>query len=344
MTKTRTARRVGRKRAALLGVLAVVGAAAAGFALAAPNKPDFALAMSPTAQSVPVGSSVTSGSTSGLSFSFNPASPVSGSTTVLTVTASPSAAVGNRSLTLAGTGGGKTRTAPFSVNVQPAAQPGFNFTVTPSSRTLSQNDSTSYAVAIARLNGFAGNVTLSVAGLPKKTSGTFSPATISGPSGTSSTLTIVSEHNAEIGTFTLTVTGSGGSPVVTRTASVTLQIAKKHDFSISGNAGSILYPGKTSDVNLTLTNPNSFVIRVTALGVSVEEQTTNAACSGTQNFTTSALVGTIDVPGNTTATLSQLGVSAPRLPKITFMNKPVNQDACKNVTVTLQYGGTAVKP
>ncbi len=230
------------------------------------------------------------------------------------------------------------------MNVQPAAQPGFNLTVTPSSRTISQDDSTSYAVAITRLNGFAANVTLSVTGLPKKTSGTFSPATISGPSGTASTLTIVSQHNADIGTFTVTVTGSGGSPLVTRTASVTLRIDKKHDFSISGNAGSILYPGKTSDVDLTLTNPNNFVIRVTALGVSVEEQTTNAGCSGTQNFTTSALVGTVDVPGNTTATLSQLGVPPARLPKITFLNTPVNQDACKNVTVTMQYGGTAVKP
>jgi hypothetical protein len=125
---------------------------------------------------------------------------------------------------------------------------------------------------------------------------------------------------------------------------VTLRIDKKHDLGISGNASSTLYPGKTSDIDLTLTNANNFTIRVTALAVSVEEQTTNVGCSGTQNFTTNALVGTVDVPADTTATLSQLGVVEARRPKITFLNTASNQDACKNVTVTMQYSGTAVKP
>jgi uncharacterized membrane protein len=347
----------------LLGVLVACAATLGGLALGAPNKPDFSLAMSPTAQSVTAGSSVTysvtitrqggfssaialsvTGAMSGLSVSFNPASPVSGTSTVLTVTASPSATAGNRSLTLTGTGGGKTKTASFSLNVQPAAQPSFNLAVSPSSQTISQDDTTSYAVSITRLNGFTSNVALSVGGLPKKTTASFSPTAIAGPAGMGSTLTIVSQHNAEIGVFTLTITASGGSPVVTRTATVTLRIDKKHDLGISGYASSTLYPGTTSDIDLTLTNPNNFTIRVTTLGVSVEEQTTNAGCSGTQNFTTSALVGTVDVPANTTAKLSQLGVPQARLPKVTFVNKPVNQDACKNATVTLQYTGTAVKP
>ena len=47
-------------------------------------------------------------------------------------------------------------------------------------------------------------------------------------------------------------------------------------------------------------------------------------------------MGTVDVPGNTTATLSQLGVSTSSRPKITFVNVPANQDACKNATVTMQ--------
>ena len=232
------------------------------------------------------------------------------------------------------------------MNVQPAAQPGFNLTVTPSSRTISQDDSTSYSVSITRLNGFSGNVALSVAGLPKKTTGTFSPGTMPGPSELPPTLAIVSQHNADIGTFTLTVTGTGGSPVVTRTASVTLRIDKKHDFSISGNAGSILYPGKTSDVDLTLTNPNNFTIRVSALGISVEEQTTNSACSGTQNFATTALVGTVDVPSNTTATLSQLGVAPARLPKVTFLNtagEPGRVQERHRHPAVRRYGGETVR-
>jgi uncharacterized membrane protein len=361
MRRSRTARKA--IVVALLGVLTLTGVVLAGLALGAPNKPDFSLALSPTSQSVAAGSSVTysvtitrqggfssavalsvGGATGGLTWSFNPASPVSGSTTVLTVTAAPTATPGNRSLTLTGTGGGKTKTAAFSLNVQPAAQPSFNLAVSPSAQTISQDETTSYAVSITRLNSFTSNVALSVAGLPKKTSATFSPTSIAGPSSIDSTLTIVSQHNAEIGTFTLTVTASGGSPLVTRTASVSLSVSKKHDLGISGNASSTLYPGTTSDLDLTLTNANNFTIRVTALGVSVEEQTTNASCSGAQNFTTSALVGTVDVPANTSAKLSQLGVAEARRPKISFLDTPSNQDACKNATVTMQYSGTAVKP
>jgi hypothetical protein len=353
----------GRRRVFLtvFGVLVLLATGAFSLS-AAPSKPDFALAVSPSSQSVTQGSSVTysvtisrqggfanavalsvSGSTSGLTISFSPASPVSGSTTQMTVAASGAAPVGNRSLTLTGTGGGLTRSASFSVNVQPVAQPGFNLAVTPSAQTISQDDSTSFNVAITRLNGFAGAVSLSVAGLPKKTTGTFSPLSIPA-AGTTSTLAIVSDKNADVGTFTLTVTASGGSPLVTRTASETLTVDKKQTFLIAGDASTTLYPGTASDVDLTLTNPNSFTIRVTQLSVSVEEHTSKPGCSGTQNFTTGGLVGTIDVPGNTTQKLSQLGVTQPHLPKITFLDNPVDQDACKSATVTMQYSGTAVKP
>ena len=359
----RTARRATTPVMTLLGVLALCASLVAGWAFAAPSKPDFSLAVSPSSQSLTQGSSATfsvtitrqggfsnpvalavSGATTGLTFSFNPATPVSGATTVMTVAASASATTGSRSLTLTGTGGGKTKTASFSVNIQPAGQPNFNLAVTPSSRTISQDDATSYSVTLTRLNGFSSNVSLALSGLPKKTSGTFTPPTVAGPSGTNSVLDIVSAHNAEIGTFTLTISASGGSPVITRTASMTLRIDKKHDFQISGNATSVLVPGTTSDIDLTLTNPNNFTIRVTALSVSVEEHTSNPGCSGTQSFATSGLVGTVDVPANETARLSQLGVPELRRPKITFVNLSANQDACKNATVTMQYGGTAVKP
>ncbi len=228
--------------------------------------------------------------------------------------------------------------------MQLAAAPAFNLVVTPSAQTITQDDSTSFGVSITRLNGFASAVALSVSGLPKKTTGTFTPSSISGPSGTTSTLSIVADHNADVGTFSLTVTASGGSPLVTRTATVTLTIAKKQVFLISGNAAITLSPGTTSEINLTLTNPNNFPIRVGPLTVSVEEHTSKPGCSGTDNFMPSALVGTVDVPGNTTATLSALGVLYAKRPKIKFLDTAANQDACKNAQITMQYSGTAVKP
>lgn len=342
---------------AVLGALALAGAMTVA---GAPSKPDFALAVSPTSQSVTQGSTATysvtitrqggfanavalsvSGLAAGMTASFAPASPVAGTTTTMTVTTSAATPVGNKALTLTGTGGGLTKTAAFSLNVQLSATPAFNLAVTPSAQSISQDDSTSFGVSISRLNGFSSPVTLSVSGLPKKTTGSFTPATIPA-TGTTSSLSLVAEHNADVGSFPLTITATGAS--VTRTATVTLTIAKKQVFLISGNAATLLYPGVSSVFDLTLTNPNSFPIRVGPLSVSVEEHTSNPGCSGTGNFTTAGLVGTVDVPGNTTATLTQLGVTNANLPRVTFDNNPVNQDVCKNAQIAFQYSGTAVKP
>jgi len=69
-----------------------------------------------------------------------------------------------------------------------------------------------YAVTLTSLNGFSGNVSLSVSGLPNRVSGSFNPQTVTlAPNGTgSSTLTVTARRNGTTGTFTLTVTGNGG--------------------------------------------------------------------------------------------------------------------------------------
>jgi uncharacterized membrane protein len=344
----------------VLGVLGSVGVATFGV-FAAPSKPDFGLAVSPSSQSTTAGNTATysvtisrtggftsavalsvSGLPAGSTASFDPPSPVAGPTTTLRISTSTTTPAGSKALTLTGTGGGKTRTASLTLVVHPATTPGFNLNVSPSAQTIGQGGSTSFSLSITRLNGFSGNVALSVSGLPKKTSGVFTPSTIAGPSDTTSTLGIVAQTSAETGAFALAIKATGGG--VTRTASVTLNVEKKQEFRISGNAAQALYPGALSVIDLTLTNPNNFTIRVSPLQVSIEEHTSNPGCSGSQNFTTSALVGSVDVPGNTTATLSQLGVPQARMPKIRFANEPINQDACKHATITLQYSGTAVKP
>ena len=340
----------------VLGALALAGAMTVS---GAPSKPDFALAVSPTSQSVSQGSSATfsvtitrqggfssavalsvTGLASGMTASFS-SNPTAGTTTTMTVTTSAATPVGSKALNVTGTGGGLTRTAAFSLNVQLSATPAFNLTVTPTARTISQDDSASFDVSITRLNGFSSPVALTVTGLPRKTTGTFSPATIPSAASTS-TLTLVAEHNADVGSFPLTITASGGS--VTRTAAVTLTIAKKQVFLIAGNASTLLYPGASSVFDLTLTNPNSFPIRVGPLLVSIEERTSIPACSGTSNFVTAGLVGTVDVPANATATLTQLGVANANLPRVTFVLNPANQDVCKNAQLAFQYSGTAVKP
>ncbi|MEO8286116.1 MAG: hypothetical protein ABI670_06735 [Chloroflexota bacterium] len=100
----------------------------------------------------------------------------------------------------------------------------FSLTVAPTSRTVPRNSSTTYAVSLTSLNGFAGSVTLSVTGLPSRATGTFSPNPVtltSGGTGTS-TFTVNVKRNVAPGTYTLTVRGVNGS--LSHTQTVTLII------------------------------------------------------------------------------------------------------------------------
>ena len=202
-----------------------------------PPPPDFTLGASPASQTVTQGGSagytVTitpsngfSGSV-GLSVSglpadaganFNPVSTTSTST--LTVTTSATTPAGSYPLTITGTSGSLTHTATATLVVNALAQADFQLTATPSSRSVTRGKATTYTITIGALNGFNSSVTLSVSGLPTKTSASFSPNPASPTS--SSTLTVRTNRKASTGTFTLTVTGTSGTLTHTTTVTLTL--------------------------------------------------------------------------------------------------------------------------
>jgi len=120
-----------------------------------------------------------------------------------------------------------TATAIVPPTLVPTATPtlatDFTLSVSPASRTVSRPGSTTYIVTLNPVNGYSGSVSLSVSGLPSKTSNSFSPnpVILSGGSRTS-TLSITVEHGSPRGTYTLTVRGTDGSR--THTQNVTLVI------------------------------------------------------------------------------------------------------------------------
>jgi serine protease AprX len=196
---------------------------------------DFSLGATPSSQSVTPGQGTSYGVTitpsggfsagvtlgvSGLpagangSFSPNPAT----SSSTLSVTTTGSTPAGTYPLTITGTGGGQTHTTSVTLVVQGTSTADFVLTVTPDSRSVDRGRSTYYNVAITRVNGFTGAVSLSVGGLPSMTTGTFSlnPAT------TKSKLTVKPKSTAARGTYTLTITGTNGS--LSHAAPVTLVI------------------------------------------------------------------------------------------------------------------------
>ena len=202
-----------------------------------PPAADFSLNVSPSSRTVTQGSaasavytvSVTdvggfagavalgaSGLPSGASAGFdtNPAT----SSSTLTVTTTASLAVGSYPFTVTGLSGSLTHTAAATLVVQAAPAPNFTISVTPSSQSLAASGTTAYTVTITPQNGFTGQVSLSVAGLPSRVTGSFSP----NPTTSTSTLTLTST-NARRRTVTLTITGRSGS--LSHSAGVTLSVA-----------------------------------------------------------------------------------------------------------------------
>jgi len=99
----------------------------------------------------------------------------------------------------------QTTQIPTSTQSMP---PGFMIEVNPASQSVTQGQTASYSVNVTPLNGFNSQVSLSVSGLPSGANGVFS-----NPSGTpnfTSTLTVTLTGNVSAGSYTLTVTGSGG--------------------------------------------------------------------------------------------------------------------------------------
>jgi hypothetical protein len=198
---------------------------------------DFTLATSPASQSVVQGGSASysvsitpvngfagqvslsvSGLPSGASATFSP-NP-SGSSSTLSVSTNAATAPGTYPLTITGTGPGSTHTTSVSLVVN-AAAPDFTLATSPASQSVVQGRSASYSVSITPVNGFAGQVSLSVGGLPSGASATFSP----NPSGSSSTLSVSTSLSTPTKNYTLTIAGMSGN--LTHRVSIQLLVKKK---------------------------------------------------------------------------------------------------------------------
>ena len=101
----------------------------------------------------------------------------------------------------------------------PTPAPDFSLAVSPSSVTLRRDGGTAtYTVTITPTGGFSSSVNFTVSGLPSGATGSFAP----NPATSSSTLTVTVPPTVLRGTYTLTVTGTGGTPTIQHTTTATL--------------------------------------------------------------------------------------------------------------------------
>ncbi len=91
-------------------------------------------------------------------------------------------------------------------------------------------------------------------------------------------------------------------------------------FGISGNAVGTFYPGATSlPINLVIANPFNTTLTVTSATVTVTG--TNKSGCGASNFcVVQNLVGTVNIPANTTESLSTAGDAQSNWPAVRMVD------------------------
>ena len=104
--------------------------------------------------------------------------------------------------------------------MQPVPVADFSISVSPSSRKIDQTGATTYTVAITRLNGFAGQVSLARPASAAGLTASFSPNPITG---TTSTLTLTANKLPHHASITVTITGTSGGLSHSTTLSLTVK-------------------------------------------------------------------------------------------------------------------------
>jgi uncharacterized membrane protein len=159
-----------------------------------------------------------SGLPSGVSASISP-NPTT-SNAVLTLTATGSAPLGTTSVTITGTSGKLTSTATFPLSIGTA-----DFVIqNPGNVTMGTGTTTLVYFPVTSENGFAGAVSLSISGLPKGVSASFSPnpANLTAANVQTVYLTLASSNSVAFGTSALTITGTSGKVTATSAFSLTI--------------------------------------------------------------------------------------------------------------------------
>jgi subtilisin family serine protease len=156
--------------------------------------------------------------------------------------------------------------------------PDFAVAVSPASRNALPGGSASYDVTVTGSGGFTGDVALSVTGLdPSVASGSATPATVTGGSGTAS-VTVTVAAGAAPGSYPFTVAGTSGA--TSHDATATLVVDAPPDFDVVATPTTqTVSPGGTGSFTATVTALHGFTGDVTLSLTGVPASVGTAAVS-----------------------------------------------------------------
>jgi hypothetical protein len=262
--------------------------------------------------------------------------PLAESGAVLSLRVSAGAPIGTWRLTVLATGGGATRTRALALTLKRTELRRFTLKVRPARRIVAQGATATFAVRIARGAGFDGPVSRRMLTLPEGASAVWTP--------TSLQIATAADQAPGSDRLVLQGTGSVDGREVRRNSVVVLTVVEARRFRIGGDLTTRLYPGAGAPLDLVLTNPNAFDIRVSELTVRVDAATTQPRCSGTTNYAVRQYGGELPLPLDPGSTrLSALASDPSDWPQVSMRDLPIDQGACKGAFLSLRYSGLATR-
>ncbi len=126
----------------------------------------------------------------------------------------------------------------FALNVATASAPGdFVISASPSAFTVTPGASGTSSIGIALTGSFNSSISLSASGLPLGATAGFSPAQLSAPGAGTSLLTVSTGSATLAGTYTLTITGTGGGKTHSTTINLMVITGSGSTQQLLTNAG-----------------------------------------------------------------------------------------------------------
>ncbi len=186
---------------------------------------------------------------------------------------------------------------------QVSSAPNFALSASPASLSVQQGNQGSSTITSTISGGFNGAISLSASGMPSGTTVSFNPATIAAPGSGTSAMTITVGASTPVGTYPITVTGSGGGLQRSTTVTLTVTLAQQQpNFALSASPASLsIAQGNYANSTITSTISGGFNA---AIGLSA-----SGMPSGT---TVSFNPETIPAPGSGTSVLTiTVGASTP---------------------------------
>jgi subtilase family serine protease len=222
------------------------------------------------------------------------------------------------------------------------AGPNFGLSASPSSILVIQGSNANTTVTVNKQNGFTGNVTLSVTGLPSGVTYSFSP----NPASSSSTLTLTASASATAGTVIVTILGTSGSLTNATTLSLTVApTVSGAELSLTPGSlafGTVVVEASSAAKKATFTNNSSTTVYFSIITTSANFSQTNT-CGSTLAAGKSCTISVIFTPtqvGALTGTLSvnDNGTNSPQTVSLSGTGKA--QAALTPATAT--YSATVV--